>query len=85
MHLDILRKLATSPNVLRSANHTLPVIEEVHAGPYVLCVFPFAGGILGEEAWDLWPRNSVGDVLNMFLQALEVSVCINSHVFLHSH
>lgn len=79
-HLDILRKLATSPNALRSANHTLPMIDEVHVGPLVFCVFPFAGGTM-REAWDTWPRNSVGDVLNMFLQALEVSVCANSHRF----
>lgn len=72
MHLNVLRKLATSPNALRSSNHTLPMVDEVHIGHLVFGVFPFVGAAM-KVSWDDWPRNSVGDIMNMFLQALEVS------------
>lgn len=70
-HLNILRKLATSPNALRSSNHTLPMIDEVQIGHLIFAVFPFVGARMA-EAWDRWPRNSVGDVMDMFIQVLEV-------------
>lgn len=74
--LDIWRKLATSPNALRSSNHTLPMIEEVWIGHLVFGVFPFVGATM-TDAWDNWPQNSVGDVLDMFIQALEVDTLYN--------
>ena len=73
IHLDILRKLATSPHALLSSNHTLPMIDELHIGPLVFAVFPFVGATMS-DAWDRWPRNSVGDIMDMLMQALEVGI-----------
>jgi hypothetical protein len=68
-HLDILRVLATAPQVLISANHALPMIREVQLGHITFGVFPFVGYTLDAS----WANDSVGDILDMFLQALEVS------------
>ena len=37
-----------------------------------LGLFPFVGGTM-DDAFGSWPENSVGDVIDMILQALEVS------------
>ena len=47
------------------------MIDEVHIGDLTFGVFPRVGARM-EYAWDCWPRNSVGDVVDMILQALEV-------------
>ena len=72
-HVNILRKLATSPTALLSSNHILPMIDEITVGHVVFSVFPFVATSL-RYAWGIWAANSVGDVLDMFIQALEVSV-----------
>lgn len=48
------------------------MIDEIHVGHLVFGVFPRVGGRM-YEAYHRWAANSVGDVLNMFMQALEVS------------
>jgi hypothetical protein len=68
-HLDILRVLATAPQVLISANHTLPMIREAQLGHITFGVFPLVGYTL----YASWANDSVGDILDMLLQALEVS------------
>lgn len=67
-HLDILRVLATAPEVLISTNHTLPMIRELQLGQITFGIFPLVGYTLDTS----WAHNSVGDILNMLLQALEV-------------
>ena len=67
-HLDILRVLATAPQVLISANHALPMIREVQLGHITFGVFPLVGYTLDAS----WANDSVGDILDMLLQALEV-------------
>lgn len=67
-HLDILRLLATAPQALVSANHALPMIREVQLGHITFGVFPLVGYTLDAS----WANNSVGDILDMLLQALEV-------------
>lgn len=81
--LTILRKLATSPNALRSSNHTLSMIDEVRIGHLVFGVFPFVGATM-TDAWDNWPQNSVGDILDMFIQALEVCMIHNRFLYISS-
>jgi hypothetical protein len=68
-NLDILRVLATAPQVLISANHTLPMIREVQLGHITFGVFPLVGYTLDVS----WAKNSVGDILDMLLQVLEVN------------
>jgi hypothetical protein len=68
-HLDILRiLLATAPQVLISANHALPMTREVQLGHITFGVFPLVGYTLDVS----WAKDSVGDILDMLLQALEV-------------
>jgi hypothetical protein len=76
-HLKILRTIATGPYSLLSNNHTLPMLSEFQFD-IIFGLFPKAGGTM-EEAYDSWPKNSVGDVVEMLMQALEV--CLNfSHI-----
>jgi hypothetical protein len=67
-NLDILRVLATAPQVLISANHTLPMIQEVQLEHLTFGVFPLVGYTLDVS----WAKDSVGDILDMLLQVLEV-------------
>ena len=69
--LDIIRKTSTGPFALLSNNHCLPLIKEFVFEDIIFGVFPKTGGLF-EEAWVSWTRNSVGDILDMLLQILEV-------------
>jgi len=71
IHLDILKKIATGPNSFCSSNHTLPMLDEIQFEDIVLGVFPKIGQSMF-EAFGGWPRNSVGDILDMIMQMLEV-------------
>jgi hypothetical protein len=70
-HLNILRKIATGSCALLSNNHTLPLLSESQFGDIIFGIFPRVGWRM-EEAFNGWPKNSVGDVLDMLMQALEV-------------
>jgi hypothetical protein len=71
-HLGILRKVGTGPNAFLSNNHVLPMLSEFHFHDVVFGIFPKVGWTL-EDAYRWWAKNSVGDVVNMLMQALEVS------------
>lgn len=77
-HLRILRKLATGPVSLISENHTLPMQTEFVFEDIIFGFFPKVGAPM-DEAFGYWAQNSVGDVLDMIMQALEVS-CYCSRV-----
>ena len=77
-HVDILRKFATGPNALFNDNHSIPVIEFLEYEDLVFGVFPKVGFRMS-EAYGGWAKNSVGDVLDMILQCLEVGVPVPSH------
>ncbi|KAJ6600775.1 hypothetical protein B0H10DRAFT_2320126, partial [Mycena sp. CBHHK59/15] len=69
-HLVLLKRIAMGPYSLFSDNHTLPMhdvtqFEDIHFG-----IFPLVGARV-REAFGSWAKNSVGDVLDMLLQALE--------------
>ncbi|KAK7691879.1 hypothetical protein QCA50_005283 [Cerrena zonata] len=69
-HLKILRKVATGPLALLSNNHTLPMVDTIEFEDVTLGIFPLTGNDM-EMAFDFWAQNSVGDVVDMILQALE--------------
>ena len=71
-HLNILRNIVTGSSSLLSNNHTLPLLAEFRLDDIVFGIFPRVGARM-EEAFGYWPSNSVGDVMDMLLQALEVS------------
>jgi hypothetical protein len=73
-HLKTLRNIATGPQSLISNNHALTLLSEFQFEDIIFGLFPVVGGTM-ERAFGYWPKNSVGDVLDMLLQALEVREC----------
>jgi hypothetical protein len=71
-HLKILKRLAVGENSLLSNNHTLPMIAELQFEDIILGVFPKVGAGL-RNAYGSWTKNSVGDIIDMVMQMLEVS------------
>ncbi|KAA1478271.1 kinase-like protein [Dentipellis sp. KUC8613] len=71
-HLNILRKIATEPLALLTHNHVLPMLTEIRFDPVTFCVFPLVGGESMRCSYSgLWAKSSVGDLLDMIMQALE--------------
>ncbi|KAL1742350.1 hypothetical protein HDZ31DRAFT_43466 [Schizophyllum fasciatum] len=75
--LRIWRKLATAPHALVSANHALPLLRELDLGHITFGVLPrVAQPVAG--MYGGWAKNSVGDILDAVLQALEGLAYIHS-------
>lgn len=72
-HLNILRKVAQGDLSLLSSNHVLPLSEELHLDDITFGVFPKVGYTLA-HAYGFYAKNSVGDIIDMVMQALEVSI-----------
>ncbi|KAL6306172.1 kinase-like domain-containing protein [Sparassis latifolia] len=81
-HLKILRKIATTPRSLLSTNHTLPMIAEFGYEDIIFGIFPRVGSSM-KEAFGYWAKNSVGDVMDMLLQALEALAFIHDMNIAH--
>ena len=84
--LRIWRGLATAPSVLLANNHALPLLREIDIGRFTVGVFPLVSQNLG-QAYLSWAQSSVGDILDMILQALEASKSISArklHPFMKS-
>jgi hypothetical protein len=71
-HLKILRTIATGEKSLFSNNHTLPMFAEFQFEDVIFGIFPKVGGGIS-YAYDFWAKNSVGDIIEMLMQMLEVS------------
>lgn len=71
-HLDILRQISQGELALLSSNHALPMFRELTIDDMIFGVFPRVGERMG-DCYEGWPKNSIGDILDMILQALEVS------------
>ena len=70
-HLKILRTIATGEKILLSNNHALPMFEELQFEDIVFGIFPKVGGEIS-DAYGYWAKNSVGDIIEMLIQMLEV-------------
>ncbi|TFY71731.1 hypothetical protein EVG20_g1271 [Dentipellis fragilis] len=71
-HLKILRKIATEPLALLTNNHVLPMLAEISFDLVTFCIFPLVGGENMRCSYSgLWAMSSVGDLLDMVMQALE--------------
>ena len=75
-HLKILRTIATGEKSLFSDNHTLPMFAEFQFEDIIFGIFPKVGGEL-LSAYGFWAKNSVGDIIEMLMQMLEVSFAFN--------
>jgi hypothetical protein len=71
-HLKILRTIATGEKSLFSNNHTLPMFQEFQFEDIIFGIFPKVGREI-ISAYDCWTKNSVGDIIEMLIQMLEVS------------
>jgi hypothetical protein len=70
-HLKILNRIAVGKAALHSTNHALPLFQQLVFKDIVFGVFPK----IGARVFDIvgrWAKNSVGDVLEMVMQMLEV-------------
>ena len=70
-HLKILRTIATGEKILFSNNHALPMFAESQFEDIIFGIFPKVGGGI-VDAYDCWTKNSVGDIIEMLMQMLEV-------------
>lgn len=73
--LKALRRLATGPNTLLADNHVLPMVQELHFEDIVCGLFPLTGPSMADSFGpsSCGAQNSVGDIMDMLLQALEVT------------
>ena len=82
-HLKILRTIATGENSLLITNHTLPMFMEFQFEDIVFGIFPMVGAKMS-KAFGCWPKNSVGDIIDMLMQMLEVSfIYLKALEFIH--
>ncbi|KAL1727144.1 hypothetical protein EV714DRAFT_217879 [Schizophyllum commune] len=68
--LRIWRKLATAPHALISENHALPFLQEIDLEHVTFAVFPYVAQPM-DRIYGGWAKNSVGDILDAVMQALE--------------
>ena len=71
-HVEILRKIARGTKSLLTDNHAVPLWAEVDYEDITFIVSPYVAHSM-IDCYGLWAQNSVGDVVDMILQALEVS------------
>jgi hypothetical protein len=69
--LRILQRLATGPESLSTKNHIIPLLQELIYLDITFAVFPKIAVSMDRSICS-WPKNSVEDILDMILQALEV-------------
>ncbi|KAL1673095.1 hypothetical protein EV122DRAFT_294430 [Schizophyllum commune] len=68
--LRIWRKLATAPHALMCENHTLPLLQDINLEHVTFAAFPYVAQPM-ERIYGGWAKNSVGDILDAVMQALE--------------
>ena len=72
-HVELLKAFTTGPYGLISSNHVLPLLDLIVLDDITFAVFPKVGGSCS-ELYNAWARSSVGDILDMIAQCLEVRV-----------
>ena len=72
-HLKILKTIATGEKSLLSNNHALPMFMEFQFEDIIFGIFPLVGAEM-TYLFGYKPNNSVGDIIDILLQMLGVSV-----------
>ncbi|KAJ3746272.1 hypothetical protein DFH05DRAFT_1556129 [Lentinula detonsa] len=84
--LKSVRRISTGLNSLASCNHTLPMLREFTFKDIVFGIFPMSGSsfgmIFGPDSHD-WCKASVGDTLDLFIQAFEALAFIHEKRVAH--
>ncbi len=70
-HMRILRKIARGDISLLTENHVVPLWGEFEIEDITFAMVPFIGYTM-RYAYGAWAKNSVGDIVDMIIQALEV-------------
>ena len=78
-HLALLRKLSRGTKSLLVENHIVPLWGEVHFEDISFTIRPLVGHSM-DDCYGYWAKNSVGDVVDMIIQALEVRVKCSAEV-----
>ncbi|TFK89436.1 hypothetical protein K466DRAFT_486875 [Polyporus arcularius HHB13444] len=68
--LQILRRIARGDLSLCTENHVAPLWDEVEIGYFRFAITPFIGHKMS-YCYGAWAKNSVGDIVDMIIQALE--------------
>ena len=79
-HVEILNALTRGDFAFFSANHAIPLYEFITFEDITFGIFPMVGSRV-EEAYGYWAKNSVGDVVDMLLQCLEVREDNTEHIY----
>jgi hypothetical protein len=75
-HRRILKRIACGQEVLLQDNHVLPLLYELVYQDITFGIFPRVS-VCMERSICSWPKNSVGDVLDMIMRALSDSAHIS--------
>ncbi len=70
-HVDLLKAFGRGPYSLISANHTLQLLDLIDLDDITFAVFPKVANSCS-ELYHTWAESSVGDILDMIAQCLEV-------------
>ncbi|KAI0685119.1 kinase-like domain-containing protein [Cerioporus squamosus] len=81
-HMQILRKIARGDISLLTENHAAPLWGEFELEDITFAVFPFIGFSL-RHCYGTWARNSVGDIVDMIIQALEALAFLHKFGIAH--
>ena len=71
-HVELLRTVSHGEISLLHGSHQLPLLDLIEVEDVVLGVFPKAGGCLS-HVYGSWAESSVGDILDIIAQCMEVS------------
>ncbi|EPT04427.1 hypothetical protein FOMPIDRAFT_1028156 [Fomitopsis schrenkii] len=77
-----MRKLAHGSRSLLTDNHVVPLWKEVQFDDLVFTVVPYVGHSM-RECYGEWAKDSVGDIINMILQALEAIAFVHDLGIVH--
>ncbi|KAJ3797219.1 hypothetical protein GGU11DRAFT_662088, partial [Lentinula aff. detonsa] len=81
--LQIIRHLSHPAKAAYTGNHILPMIREIPLDDIIFGVFPLSGPSLVLLYSYIMPQNSVGDIINMYMQALEALVFLHKNRIAH--
>ena len=70
-HVELLKIISRGPLPLVHSCHTLPILDLIELEDVTFGVFPKAAGSVS-DAYDSWAKPTVGDILDIIVQCLEV-------------
>ena len=80
-HVDLLNTLARGSSSLFSSNHALPLLEVIELDDITFGVFPKVSYSCS-DVYGSWAQSSVGDILEVIAQCLEVRVLLTRSIIL---